>query len=490
MELEAYFKPFRQNVIGHHHPITTPFGEKEIHYFDWVASGRMYGPIENKMLTEFSPFVANTHTESNWTGQFMTNAYKHAHKVIKKHVNANEDDIIITEGTGMTGVINKLQRILGLKYPEQFDKSTIPQDERPIVFITHMEHHSNHTSWIETICEVVVIPPDKDGLIDLEAFHQLLKVYANRKTKIGAFSACSNVSGIQTPYHQLAKMIHEFGGIAIIDFAASAPYVEINMHPDDPLEKLDAIVFSPHKFLGGPGTSGVLIFDRALYKNHIPDHPGGGTVTWTNPWGGRGYITNIEEREDGGTPGFLQAIRTALCIQLKEDMGVNNIKKREEELLDLLCQRLAGIPKVHIMAGKHRKRLPIISFYVEGIHYNLVVRLLNDLYGIQVRGGCSCAGTYGHYLLNIDKEMSDTISSEIESGGLVAKPGWVRVSLHPTMENKDVDYITDALKYIIEHISDLETDYQFIPSLNDFEHQAKVDQQISSYFHLPLHKTK
>ncbi|WP_335872857.1 aminotransferase class V-fold PLP-dependent enzyme [Bacillus sp. 2205SS5-2] len=490
MNLEQYFEPFRKGIIGHLHPFNTPFGEKQIHYFDWVASGRLYAPLEEKMRSDFGPFVANTHTESNWTGQFMTRSYKHAHHIIKKHVNANEQDVIITQGTGMTGVINKLQRLLCLKYPEHFDKKELALEDKPVVFITHMEHHSNHTSWIETIGDVVVIPPNEEGLIDLQAFDQLLQRYKARKRKIGAFSACSNVSGIQTPYHTLARMMHIHNGIAIIDFAASAPYVSINMHPDDPLEKLDAIVFSPHKFLGGPGTSGVLIFDSNLYQNQIPDQPGGGTVTWTNPWGGRGYIRNIEEREDGGTPGFLQTIRTALCIELKEAMGVEQMERREEELLDLLFTRLSQIDKVKIMADQHTKRLPIVSFFVEGIHFNLIVRLLNDLYGIQVRGGCSCAGTYGHYLLNIDEETSHSISSQIDLGGLVAKPGWIRVSLHPTMQDKDVLYFISSLREIIENIEELSVQYEHVPQLNDYHHIDQKNLDLSPYFSFSQEKGK
>ncbi|MED3563719.1 aminotransferase class V-fold PLP-dependent enzyme, partial [Bacillus xiapuensis] len=396
--LEEYFQRFRSQVIGINHEIETPYGMKKIIYTDWTASGRLYRPIERKISEVFGPFMANTHTESNTTSLMMTAIYKQSKKIIKEHVNADEQDAVVLDGFGMTAVMNKFQRILGLRIPEKLKGNVqIPEKERPIIFISHMEHHSNHTSWLETIGEVVILTPTTSGAIDVQQLEQLLHKNRDRPLKIGSFTACSNVTGIQTPYHQLAKIMHKHGGLCFVDFAASAPYVKINMHPDDPLEKLDAIFFSPHKFLGGPGTSGVLVFDSKLYTNMVPDHPGGGTVLWTNPWGEHHYFPEIELREDGGTPGILQAIRIALCLNLKNRMGVQNILKREKELLGILLPQLERIPTFHILDGHIQNRLGIISFYIENIHYNLIVRLLNDRFGFQVRGGCSCAGTYGHY---------------------------------------------------------------------------------------------
>ena len=305
-ELELYFQQFRKNIIGIDQEFETPFGKKKIIYTDWTASGRLYRPIEEKMINQFGPFVANTHTETTVSGTAMTMAYHEAKHIIKKHVNATQDDILINTGTGMTGVVNKFQRILGLKIPENLKQYTnIPKELKPIVFISHMEHHSNQTSWLETTADVVVIPADKNGLFSIENLKILLEKYQDRSFKIASITSCSNVTGIQTPYHEVAKLMHQNNGLCFVDFACSGPYVPINMHPQDPESYLDAIFFSPHKFLGGPGTSGVLIFNKNLYKNSIPDCPGGGTVSWTNPWGEHKYIDNIEDREDGGTPGFL-----------------------------------------------------------------------------------------------------------------------------------------------------------------------------------------
>jgi len=427
--LEKYFETFRNNIVGINQSFTSPFGSKKIIYTDWTASGRLYGPIEEKLLNDFGPFVANTHTETSVTGTAMTRAYHEARNIIKRHVNANQNDVLITSGSGMTGAVNKFQRILGLKIPENIKKYTkIPDEIRPVVFVTHMEHHSNQTSWLETIADVVVIPPNDDVLVCLETFEEILKKHADRPLKIAAVTACSNVTGIQTPYHEIAKLMHAQGGLCFVDFACSAPYISIDMHPEEEGAHLDAIFFSPHKFLGGPGSSGVLIFNNNLYKNTIPDNPGGGTVSWTNPWGNHKYIDDIETREDGGTPGFLQTIRTALSIRLKEKMGVENILKREHEILDLVFEKLNKVPNLNILAPNIQDRLAVISFYIDDLHFNLGVKILNDYFGIQTRGGCSCAGTYGHYLLHVDQETSNSITCEIDSGDLSHKPGWIRMT--------------------------------------------------------------
>ncbi|MEP5614152.1 MAG: aminotransferase class V-fold PLP-dependent enzyme [Cyclobacteriaceae bacterium] len=445
--LEMYFRQFRRKIIGLNQEIQTPLHFSiPMLYADWTATGRCYAPIENRLIQEFLPFIANTHTETNASSSFTSAAYASARAKIKQHVNAFPDDVLISYGSGMTDVVNKLQRILGLRAPEQFvSKMQLPVEERPVVFVTHMEHHSNQTSWLETICDVVVVAPDEYGTVSVENFSEMIEQYSHRETKIAAVIACSNVTGIATPIYEIAKAIHSAGGYCFADFACSAPYVNIDMHPDDPEEKLDAIYFSPHKFLGGPGASGILIFDSSLYKNSVPDVSGGGTVDWTNPWGGHRYVDNIEEREDGGTPSILQTIRAALAIELKEEMGVVNILNRERELMSILWEELGDLENVTILAENHIQRLGILSICIEGKHHNDVVRKLNDRYGIQVRGGCSCAGTYGHYLLSVDQERSKEITDLIDGGDDSEKPGWVRISVHPTMTNAEVEFIATCI---------------------------------------------
>jgi len=473
--LEKYFEPFRKNIVGHDACFVSPYGIMRIYYFDWVAGGRLYTPIEEKMTGVFGPFVANTHTETSETGTRMTLCYRHAHEFIKKHVHAGPNDVIITAGSGMTSVVNKLQRMLSLRTSnKRMNRECIDNKDRPVVFITHMEHHSNQTSWYETMADVVMIPPDENLLVDTNALRMELEHYKDRKFKIGAFTACSNVTGIITPYHELAGIMHEYQGLCFVDFAASAPYVAIDMHPDDPMQKLDAIYFSPHKFLGGPGSSGVLVFDSFLYQSDIPDDPGGGTVDWTNPWGEYKYVDDIEAREDGGTPGYLQAIRAALALELKDMMGVEPIMEREKELVTMALEGLRKIPGISILAGNVEHRLGIISFYHRDIHFNLIVKLLSDRYGIQVRGGCACAGTYGHFLLEVSYDRSHQITDKISHGDLSEKPGWVRVSLHPVMTIEEVEYFLHAMNAIAENHEEWGKDYIYNRKNNEFEHHSRI----------------
>lgn len=496
--LEKHFNKFRKNIVGVNQTFATPFGKQTIHYFDWTASGRLYGPIEEKISNTFGAFVGNTHSESTETGMDMTIAYHEARKIIKNHVNAGDNDVILMVGSGTTAAISKLQRILGLKYEDQLNRFKtlsknklinlkIPKNLIPVVFISHMEHHSNQISWLEGGADVVIVPTNSDGVTDFKSLENLLKKYKSRKIKIGSFSACSNVTGILNPIHILAKTMHEYGGYCFVDFAAAAPYIKIDMNPKNKNERLDALFFSPHKFLGGPGTSGVLVFNKNLYPvNLAPENPGGGTVNWTNPWGGRSYCQDIEVREDGGTPAFLQTIKAALAIKLKEEMGISNISKREERLLKLLVSGLVQVPNLEILGKLKAHRLGIVSFYIKDIHYNLIVKLLNDRYGIQTRGGCSCAGSYGHFLLGVDKTESKKITDRIDKGDFSTKPGWVRVSLHPTTTESEIKFLIKALNEIAANIKGWQKDYSYSAKTNEFSHKKSSiltkEKQIGSWF--------
>ncbi|MDP4217563.1 MAG: aminotransferase class V-fold PLP-dependent enzyme [Bacteroidota bacterium] len=448
--LETYFSAFRANIIGQQQYYDTPFGSKRILYADWTASGRAYRPIEEELLDRVLPFFGNTHTESTVTGRTMTAAYEGAKRIIREHVHAGEGDVMMFCGSGMTSGVNKLQRMLGLK-----GSPPIREEDRPLVVVTHMEHHSNQISWLETMATVEVIQPDCHGGVDLENLRELLERYRERRLKIAAVTACSNVTGIRTPYHEIARIMHQWGGVCCVDFACSAPYVDIDMHPGGKGPgrggvgaDLDAIYFSVHKFLGGPGTPGVLVFNRKLYGSGVPDQPGGGTLLYSNPWGGREYVGNIEAREEGGTPPILQGIKAGLCIRLKEEMGAERMLEREGMIVGRLMERLVSTPGVVVLAADNRERLGVLSFIVEGMHYDSVVKSLNDRFGIQARGGCSCAGTYGHYLLHIDQVRSGAIRAALLRGEIQSKPGWVRLSLHPTMTDEEIDYIADAVERV------------------------------------------
>ena len=463
--LENYFDTYRNNTIGVDHQFESVYGTQNLLYADWIASGRLYKPIEDLICNQIGPLMANTHSFSSESGKAATYAYREARRIIRNHVNADEDDVLVTTGSGMTGALAKLQRIMGLN---RLEKQKDEKD-RPVIFISHMEHHSNQVSWQSLEADVILLQPDSNLQINpLELEKELFK-YKDRKLKIGSFTACSNVTGAITPYHRLAQLMHCHNGLCFVDFAASAPYEPINMHPDNPSQKLDAIFFSPHKFLGGPGSCGVLVYDKHLHKNPHPDTPGGGNVKWTNPWGKYGYHQDTETREDGGTPGILQVIRTALCIRLKEQMNPVRMKAREQELLHLFYDGVKNIPELDLLCNPETDSIGCVAFNITGMHYNLVVRLLNDRFGIQTRGGWSCASSFAHFLMQLEPRQSADLVQAIENSQMGEKPGWVRLSLHPIMTNAEVFFIINAINEIIRNQQEWASAYTYNPATNEFE---------------------
>jgi selenocysteine lyase/cysteine desulfurase len=417
-------------------------------YADWTASGRLYRPIEQRLIDVAGPMMANTHTEDSVTGGFMTRALEQAHEVIRKHVNAGSDDVVLFAGNGMTGSLAKLVRMLGLWVHESHrDAILLTLEYRPLVYVTHMEHHSNHTLWLETLAEVRIIPPTVTGGVDLDWLAESLHTVPVGQPVMASVTAASNVTGVAVPYREIARIMHRAGGRCFVDFACAAPYVDIDMHPAQD-EPLDAIFFSPHKFLGGPGASGVLVFSQALYQNRVPEQPGGGTVLWTNPWGEHRFFDDIATRESGGTPGILQGLKAAMAVQLKEEIGVGIIYRREQQLNAYFLQGLDRIPGILCLARSQAERLSVFSLVIEGVHYQQAVQLLSRDFGIEARGGCACAGTYGHHLLGIDRETSRNITGQLDRGELTAKPGWVRLSFHPMMTTVDLDRILSALETV------------------------------------------
>jgi selenocysteine lyase/cysteine desulfurase len=458
--LECYFKMYRKDIVGNEYYFKTHYGQQKLLYADWMASGRLYNTIEDILKNKIGPTLANTHSFSSQSGKITTYTYKQARKIIRTHVKANQEDILVTTGSGMTSAISKLIRITGWNHFK---------NEKPVVFITHMEHHSNQAPWYAIGAEVIILPPGDNMEVSPNILEKELQKYADRKIKIGSFTACSNVTGEITPYYELAAIMHRYGGQCFVDFAASAPYADIDMHPPGEENSLDAIFFSPHKFLGGPGACGILVFNRKLYNKPYPDNPGGGNVKWTTPWGDQNYFEDIETREDGGTPAILQVIRAALSMKLKEEMNIDKIEARERELLSLFYKRMQEISEIEILGNPNSKKIGCVSFNIRNIHYNLVVRLLNDRFGVQVRGGWSCASSFSHYLFNIDEEYSKTIMHNIDQKNLTAKPGWVRISLHPTFLDAEVQFICDAIKAIVYNIDSWEKDYRYNPVTNEFD---------------------
>ena len=431
----------RANIIGQGTVIDGPFGARRLMYADYVASGRAYGPIEDKIRTFVLPLYANTHTESSRTGAQSTAYREQARALIAKSIGAGADDAVLFCGTGCTGAIDKFIRLLGLRVPEgisRFGKQVnIAAKKRPVVFIGPFEHHSNDVQWRETIAEVVTIAQTDGGHIDLQDLEQQLKRYKGRPLLIGSFSTASNVTGVLCDPLPIAKLLHRYGALAAFDYAGGAPYLPIHMNGGNIQGEdgayMDAVFISPHKFLGGPGTPGVLALKKKWANNKTPVVPGGGTVSYVSPCA-QAYHEDVIHREEGGTPDIVGAIRAGLCFDLQAEQGAENIKAKEVSLAKKVTARWSQHKNIKILGSHTAERLPIFSFLIRSgeqyLHYNFVVALLNDLFGIQARGGCSCAGPYGHALLDIDLKTSQEYEKIIATGIEVLKPGWVRVGFN------------------------------------------------------------
>jgi selenocysteine lyase/cysteine desulfurase len=464
----------RESVIGRNDVVDGPFGPRRVTYADYTASGRSLTFIEDYIRDQVLPLYANTHTESSGTGLQTTRFREEARSIIRRCVRANDEHAVVFCGSGSTGAIDLIVRILGIRIPEALDdrygfSDQIPAEERPVVFIGPFEHHSNELPWRESIADVVVIPEDSDGHVDFDELEAALLRFSDRSLKIGSFSAASNVTGITTDTAAVASLLHRHGALSFWDVAAAAPYVGISMtalEGADPLSYKDAIFASPHKMIGGPETPGLLVARKELFTNRVPAVAGGGTVAYVNPDSHR-YIDDIEHREEAGTPSIIGSIRAGLAFALKESVGTETIRDREEAFIKRAIESWSANPNIEILGNLEADRLSIVSFVIRHgelrLHHNFVVALLNDLFGIQSRGGCSCAGPYGHRLLGIDIETSREYEREIARGCEGIKPGWVRVNFNYFISEQVFEFVLRAVHLVADEGWRMVPQYQFDP---------------------------
>ena len=408
--------------------------KKGVRYFDYTASGLAYAPIERR-IAKYLKTYANTHSESASNALKTQKRYEKARQSLKDALGLDERFYLICAGCGATGAIKKFQEIMGLYLPpmsaNRLGEEAIKGANLPLVIVSPYEHHSNEVSLREGLCEVVRIPLSKSGEINFGRLDQLLKINSKREI-IGSFSAASNVTGIISDYKKIYVMMKRYGATVAFDAAS------FSSHDNLDADYFDALFLSPHKLLGGVGSCGLLAIKKELVKSDKPTFAAGGTVSYVSR-SSHFFAPSVERTEEGGTQHVMGLIRAALAYRLRNEVGLDVIKSREDELTKLFCEGLDKIPEVVSYCPRGVPRLPIFAFNVKGVSPYDFAEALSEDYGVQTRAGCACAGPYGHDLLGLkDDQKFDQ------------KPGWVRVSLHYSHTPKDVAYLLKAIKKTIK----------------------------------------
>ncbi|WP_457579732.1 aminotransferase class V-fold PLP-dependent enzyme [Ensifer canadensis] len=447
----------RAGLVGKTAKIDGPFGVKNLVYADYVASGRALMQIEHFILEQVLPYYANSHTEASYCGGSMTRLRRDARAVIAAYCGAGPEHAVIFAGSGATAGINRLVTLLGVA-------DAVTAGRRVRILIGPYEHHSNILPWRESGAEVIEIAECPAGGPDLAELDEALKQPAD--LVVCAFSAASNVTGIVTDVAAVTRIAKAAGAKMVWDYAGAGPYLPIHMSPDG-AAAIDAVVISPHKFIGGPGTSGILILRRDAVVTTKPSWPGGGTVKFVSPTG-HDYSQSLEAREEAGTPNVVSDIRSALAFLVKEAIGAEAMQERNAELTRRAIAAWQGNERLELLGPLEPQRLPIFSFRVRDgrgghVHQQLVTRMLSDRFGIQARGGCACAGPYVHRLLGIGDEESQRLREAILAGQEILKPGFVRLNFSVLLSDEEVAFILDAVARLANDATSYERHYDFDP---------------------------
>ncbi|NRA18846.1 MAG: aminotransferase class V-fold PLP-dependent enzyme [Oceanospirillaceae bacterium] len=469
----------RESVIGERILFNTPFGDKPMVYADYTASGRALSFIEETVQNHVLPFYANTHTETSFSGKQTGKYREQARAEIHKALNTAAKHKVIFTGAGATAAINKLIEMLNLRLPHELNtqyqfEAQIEESQRPVVFIGPYEHHSNELPWRESIATLVVVPLTPEGQINTDFLEKKLQEYQSRPVLIGSFSAASNVTGVKTEVAKVSALLQRYNAMSCWDYAAAAPYVEIDMQRD----QLDAVFISTHKFIGGPGTPGLLIVNSEKLHNAIPAVPGGGTVVYVSPES-HTYTDDVERREEGGTPGIVESIRAGLVFKLQQQIGTKKIEALEHHFISNAITELTKQPNFELLGCPDAPRLSIMSFNIihqkSVLHYGFVVAILNDVFGIQARGGCSCAGPYGHQLLDLSMEKSMAIEDQLHQGNMILRPGWVRLNFNYFIDQQTFDYMVKAISLIAEFGWRLLSEYEMNQHNGTWQYRGGLD---------------